>query len=465
MRYNKLGIQNKKWLWWISIDLLILSLLLTVAMTSGTATIFCVCLLGATFFIKSSTFVTVDLLFFYPFYNLFKINGVGSSFYNYLIGVAIIALVLKLNKSDKFYKYSFSLLLLSVYAIFINYANSSDLGIVEVILDLFVPILLFIVVSQFKYQINETLVFYMYGIGVIIAGICGTMLLPIPNLESYIMPLGWKVGGIRLIRLQGLTVNPNYFSLDVNLAIAAILSLSNTANLSRIGKQIKISVIFGLCAIGVMTLSKSFLVVSFLTFLYFAWANRTKNLYSFVLFFIVIVFVYTNISNIQYADALLSRMSDDSDTTDALTSSRSYIWLSYINSLFSNPDFIIWGSGANSNGVIVDGAPRGPHNTYLEAIYHFGIIGSLWLFWIISSLMKSPKQTRIHYLPLFVVLVRMFAIHILLREAFLTCLIVILLSIKDCNDFNYNDKKKKRLAIVGKNQGSKSAFMQSYNIV
>lgn len=422
--------ENSSIFWWVVYDIIVLILLLTLAMTSSSATMACVALLCVSFFIKSPTLIVSNILFFYPFYNLFKFGGVGISYYNLLILFAIVSLIFKSRRINVIVQYLIVLALFGVYTMLFDTLNLNEGGVKNVILDLVVPLSLFVIISQCKDKINVPMAFYMYSIGVILAGLCGTMAFPIPNLDAYIAPLGWRAGGLRLIRLQGLTINPNYFSLDVNLAIAALLSIPNDKRDHSMERGYKTLVIIILSIIGLMTLSKSFLLTMFLTVLFYLWATKAKNAFFYLVLAGVLVATYTFFFDNQYVAAMSIRVTDDLGSADALTSSRYSIWISYVNAILDNPANLLVGRGINAENVIIAGFPRGPHNTYLEAVYHFGIIGTLWLFVLIYKLVGNNRLHRLQYLPLFILLIRMFAIHILLREAFLTCLIVLVLSQK-----------------------------------
>ena len=402
------------------LDILVLAFLLTLGMTSNAATVIAIVVLGISFFFKEPSNIVVSMLFFYPFYNLFKFDGVGVSYYNILIAIAIFCLLAKENMNShttgiRIPKSMLGVFLFTVWCMLSSFLNGVD-SVFSAFIDICIPLLFVACVINSK-DMDIRRIIYAYSVGCIIAGLAGAKILPIPNLEAYIDPFAYRMGNIRLVRLQGLTVNPNYYSLDLNLAIAGLLSMA------RIEKQklkpIEIIMIVVLAACGVMTLSKSFFVGLVLTIaIYMCVSGNLKHIAGAVCLGAVTVslFAYLYAAGNQYVTAIFGRLLE-SDSLDGLTSSRLTIWLGYLDAIFSDPLCLLIGKGINAAPPAA--VEQATHNLYIEILYYVGIIGGVLLFFALKGFVKRRKRKLIQYLLMGIFLIRAFAINLLVREAFM----------------------------------------------
>ncbi|MDB8555546.1 O-antigen ligase family protein [Turicibacter sanguinis] len=409
---------------------IVLLLLITLGMTSNGVTIVCVIAICIINIISSPTIIVGNLFLFYPFYCLFKFNGAGISYYNIIILVSICSLfcsnycIYISKKSKTMIGYLFVLL------VYINIIALVDVRVdfIKVTLDFFIPFLLVVAVVQNMNYIDVRVIVVCFAFGIITAGMIGAEIIPVTSLNKYVEPAHYKMLGVRLVRLQGLTVNPNYYSLDVNICIAGILVL---IGLTRTHKRIFYwCLIVILLIIGFMTLSKSFIVgllINMLLILVFN-QNKTQMFKYFLVNTIgLLVFVYISQNNI-YVQAILQRLNVGSSDMETLTSSRSVIWGTYLQYLISNPLRLLLGKGVGAPSLIVNGISHASHNFYLECLYYFGIVGSLLLIKILKCVFQGGnRKVKLVYVPMFVLLARAVAINIILREAFAMLIIFVAL--------------------------------------
>lgn len=420
---------SQKTLWLL--DILMLAVLLTAGMTSNMVTIAVVAVLGVSFCLKTPNNIIASMLFFYPFYCIFKFNGVGVSYYNVLIAVAIACLMLKRNESDPFSapgKLRIPASALGVFALtgwcvissFMNGANS----VMSAFIDICIPFL-WVACTVNRTDIDVKKAIYAFSAGCIIAGLAGSGMITLSNLGAYIDTTAYRADGVRTVRLQGLTVNPNYYSLDLNMAIAALLCFGRLED--RKMKLIEVAMIVTLTVLGIMTLSKSFLLGLACTVLLYIFINGNLRQIAGALGFgivVVTVFVYLHAIGNEFVTALIGRFTE-SDSLEGVTSSRSAIWLGYLKVIFSNLQCLLIGKGINAASPISVG--HASHNLYIEVLYYTGIIGGGLLLFILWGMVRRQKKMRVKYLPLGIFLVRAFAINLFVREAFMIDMIIVFL--------------------------------------
>lgn len=430
---------------WLVFDMALLALLLTVGMTSNMVTIAVVVLLCYSFLMKTKNEIVTTMLFFYPFYCLFKFNGLGVSYYNIILAAAIPCLMHEKREGGlfntwrlKLKKNVISLILLTSWCVITSMVNGVN-ALSSTVLDILVPLLFIVCVIDIK-ELNVERIIYAFSVGSIIAGIAGSDMVPISNVDAYIDTVAYRVGGVRLIRLQGFTVNPNYYSLDLNMAIAGLLCLGYLKKRKIRIREIVMIVL--LAMLGIMTLSKSFFLGLGVTLVVYFYS--TGNLKGAISAFgigaaaAVIIFVLYQQGN-SYIIALIDRFSG-ADSLDNLTSSRSEIWLGYLNVIFSRPLRLLIGFGLNA--PYPTEVPKASHSLYIESIYYLGLIGILILGSFLFALLKKQRRRLIQYVPITVFAVRAFAINLLVREAFGICLIIIFMFLNyDVNSMEPEDRQ------------------------
>ncbi|REL36975.1 O-antigen ligase family protein [Thalassotalea euphylliae] len=220
-------------------------------------------------------------------------------------------------------------------------------------------------------------------------------------------------------RFSGAAGDPNNFGLFCLLLVFFYLP-------SQPRERISISQL-ALCAallgVGAITVSRSFfLVTSFSLLLYFVLYFRTaigEMVYRSVVFFAVLVVLgfvlYWHGAATELA--IFERFS--SDNAADLTGARSTIFVEYLT-LFTQLDlsFLLFGAGINgylgyynhfflNNNVFTEVV--GPHNTYIELLVSFGLLGSfifLYFFYLCFKAEKIRTSTQqiyaISLLPLIV---------------------------------------------------------------
>jgi O-antigen ligase len=135
---------------------------------------------------------------------------------------------------------------------------------------------------------------------------------------------------------------------------------------------------------GLLSVSKSFLLITLCLLLFWGakllFAKGKVSLKFSVIFVAVIGGVFI-LSTTVFADSvnlILSRFSNDNSISD-FTTKRTDIWLNYFRHFSDNPSVFFFGNGYTS--VLVN--EKAAHNTLIQLIFQFGIVGlSFYVVWL-----------------------------------------------------------------------------------
>ena len=131
---------------------------------------------------------------------------------------------------------------------------------------------------------------------------------------------------------------------------------------------------------GFLTYSKSFLLIFVVLFLLFILDNQ-KNKFNKIIFLIgiALIFLYSTFNDI--IQVFILRFSNISNLNE-LTTGRDYLWNSYWNIISqSSLPSILFGH------EIIKGM-KAAHNTYIEILFRFGVVGCLVDFFLIKTCFK-----------------------------------------------------------------------------
>ena len=233
------------------------------------------------------------------------------------------------------------------------------------------------------------------------AGICTSSLIGIiwaddPHLASYIATEDiYYVGETIFNRFCGLSSDPNYFSSLVLFSTALQLTCLIT---TRRSMYMIYAVI--LSAIGVLTLSKMFLLLIALTWCVSIFVTMTdksasgkelskKNkmlfLFSVGLVLFAVYFVRSG-----YYDVIVSRFGDEG--VSSITTGRSDIWKAYISEISTSLKTMFLGATTNAETV----GSHVTHNTPLQILWKMGILGVIVvLVWYVALYIRTKRMTYV----------------------------------------------------------------------
>ncbi len=161
---------------------------------------------------------------------------------------------------------------------------------------------------------------------------------------------------------------------------------------------------FGLSLFGILTKSKAFLLIFVLLVLVFLVANYIKNwkigLIETVLMVAVFGIIFAIFPNkiIEYIHRFFA-YSSDGGLLNMLTTGRVIIWEHYFNVWIETPLTVIFGHG----GTYITDWILGSHNTVLEVLVYYGVLGLILdaalIVYFMVVLSKNRKNNFFSYVP------------------------------------------------------------------
>lgn len=343
----------------------------------------------------------VLIFFLLPFANIFKINTDAISIETLLFAILVVRMFL--NGKDKKTSFIVLLILTVCYSIII-----SSMGKLIAIVSLAFG---FIFVYESK---RIDVVCFRWALLAFTAGICMSSTLALfrgslPLLNNYVKDIMQKLGeGYYVDRFAGLQGNPNYYTMDISIAISCIVALfciRRAGFIHVIGLAL-------LTVFGFLSLSKSFLViwvVLLAALVIFSFTSGAKSFIKTLLLVLVLMgavyyfaFDTVNIYVQRFFGSSITTLSD-------FTTSRTSIWSMYFEAMRDNLGILFFGNGIH--GTLVNAT--GSHNTYIELVYSVGIIGTFLYMATMRAAIVLPCRRRRRvwlYIPVFVLLIRLIAI-------------------------------------------------------
>lgn len=265
-------------------------------------------------------------------------------------------------------------------------------------------LLLFPVIGH---DLHKTYDFYhlnlFFSIGVISAALSACFLVQYSSIAKFIDVYSWN----EITRYSGYYGDANFYSAHISAALAGLM-IQFLGSRKRMWGSILLSVLLLYC--GFLSASKSFVitvaVIALLGILQIF--NVRRNISDKIMTVMTVVAVVVGIvASNAFADVfrvIAIRFGNTSDLY-SLTTGRSAIWMDYLRYMESNPVIIFFGKGY----VNIFVAGHSTHNTLLQGVYQFGIVGlSIFIMWMVGLFkisLKSVKIERKQYLPCLILLV------------------------------------------------------------
>lgn len=353
--------------------------------------------------------------------------------------VSAIYIVLHKQKVPIFYlSILIVLFLYSFLSLLISEAASLK-GILSFLLN-FVVIYFSVLFVRNKTIISTYILFH--GLGLALSGgvnLLGRVVNPIDQyINSYTNYYTVLTSSVLYTRFSGLDLDPNYFAIQALVVIAclAVILFSNHLVLSFKQKMTSYLLIVTLLFMGLLTLSKMFLI-SFVLFIMLLFSLLFKDNVKKGFFYI---FCLTSIAGVllyRYYDylyqAFLFRFFTEGNSASSITTGRSDIWMDYYMAITDDARLLFLGNGISDqylNGNI-------SHNMYLIAWYTLGLVGiSLFGLLFITlyyqlthtfAQIVSIKLTSLTIVPLIITLFANFSLDSFIMDFFGAHVFLILL--------------------------------------
>ncbi len=328
------------------------------------------------------------MLFFLPWSPILKIAPGTIAFSS--IATLIVGVKLCKNGVIKIPKFSFlaSLLLLlaTLFSKLIHgYALTIDYMMFFMMVFLF-PCMVYYVKDRISFE-NCTV---FYAIGIISATVMSVLFADVSNISVYIS--NFQFYGTNTVRLCGFYGDPNFFATQIVSAIGCLLVLVRN---KRKKTSLYIIMVAALLGCGLLSVSKTFIIATALIFVLFLLAlgvNKDRRMIRTLIWCAVLITVILATGAFsEQIHMLLVRFRFTGDIS-SFTTGRTDLWAAYIESFMDHPVNFLIGQGYTS---VFNGVPKGSHNTILQIIYQFGLVGSIVLgMWIYSFKISFAKVKK-----------------------------------------------------------------------
>ena len=333
------------------------------------------------------------LMFFLPFASLLKFKPGMISMYTVAMLAVFLIYAVKGSKNISIKHFVPALLLIALTLVVKTlYGYSIDNSYI-----LFSAALLLAPLLQ--RELGEKYDFYwltmFFAVGIITAALSARALIVFPTITQYYIRTHQLVGGIRYAGFYG---DPNFFSAHITAALGGIfVMLLNKLSKARVIILVVAMSLLVYC--GFMSVSKSFfvvlvaLVLFWIIALLFAKEKVTAKVAVLFTLIVGVAFLLLTTAFTDMVGMMLMRLSGN-QSLSALTTGRIDLWLQYLNAFEEDPLLLTFGKGLSD--VLVN--DRAAHNTILQSIFQFGLVGSVvMLVWLASYARNLMSGVKIHW--------------------------------------------------------------------
>lgn len=198
--------------------------------------------------------------------------------------------------------------------------------------------------------------------------------------------------GSRLYRFTGVAADPNFYSVNVILSLCILVYLYYY-------DRIKISYMViagaGLFYFALLTYSKSAALMLALPTILIVWVFIKKRNYICVILIVILVLLVLS-GRVSAFDVIIDRLKSGGLNLSSLTTGRDVLWKAYVDEFVNNLILTIFGHGIGS-ALLLGGIS--PHNTYIDAIYYLGLVGTVW-FASLLFIKPAKREKRITFVSM-----------------------------------------------------------------
>lgn len=219
--------------------------------------------------------------------------------------------------------------------------------------------------------------------GIFSAAILARLVAHYPNISRYIIVESY----LTVTRLSGFYGDPNFYSAHVTACLAGVLVLLSRETEKR--RQILLAAVsVALLYCGLLSASKTFVLTVACLFLF--WfpillergnygSARTRLLFGVLC---AVAFVLVSPAFRQVIRIISARFTEGEGLA-GLTTNRTTLWLQYLTAFVHDIPLTLFGAGYTSVNLF----RKASHNTLIQAVYQFGILGiPLLLVWMWNML-------------------------------------------------------------------------------
>ncbi|MBR5515694.1 MAG: hypothetical protein IKU52_05780 [Clostridia bacterium] len=350
------------------------------------------------------------LLFFLPWSPLIKFSPDQMSLYTVaFFGICLIAFINNYNKIN--FNYIISAVLLFIITGFSKLINGYSIDKSYILFFIFLvlfPSLLSEIESKYDYYILT----FLFSTGIVTAAFASKQLATYGSISRYIDVYYWEQMGIT--RYSGFYGDSNFYSAQITVALCGIMILLIQKQTKKRYITLVVSALL-LIYSGLLGASKTFVIYTIIMFvLWFLYVLFMKNRFSSKVLLIVsciVIAVFIAISGVfsDVLDVVFTRFGQGTDF-QTLTTGRGDIWRMYIVVLLNDIKILFLGQGFTNTNV----AGHASHNTIIQAVYQFGIVGlTFFILWVLSAFsvpIRSINFKKINFILLLILIVGCFGL-------------------------------------------------------
>ncbi|MCI5575763.1 MAG: hypothetical protein SPJ77_04830 [Eubacteriales bacterium] len=365
-----------------------------VAQISGSTILIALCLLAFLLFHIWSCIRDMSLsvlLFFLPWSPLLKLYKGGISFFTIALLLSCAIYFVKNRFSFDTYQIIIPALIAALTLVAKAIGNNS---IDKSYMFFLIMLVLFpCVIKNNKGVFDFWNLTLFFALGIISAALSAQQVAGYQNISQYI-----KVDSyLRITRLSGYYGDPNFYSAHITACLAGVqLILMRERN--RLRQVMLLIISLALLYCGLLSASKSFVVVA--ACLVLVWipillekSNRS-NRFRLIMGIICAVLIMLSSSAFQELLRILDDRFSYAANISQLTTGRTEIWLRYFNEFSHNALLTLFGEGFSAVNLY----GRASHNSVIQGIYQFGIIGfpllCLWMYFMLKSIFVDLKSMK-----------------------------------------------------------------------
>lgn len=337
-------------------------------------------------------------LYFLPWSPLLKLYSGSVSWFT--IALLIYCVICFVKKGMRLYRYQIILpaiiMMLTLVAKLVH-GN----GIANSYLFFIVMLFLFpcaVELESEKPSFWELTIFFAFGI--IIAAFSAQLTAGYGNISRFITIHSYQT----ITRLSGYYGDPNFYSAHITACLAGIQILLSFEQSGRRRLLLALLAVL-LIYCGLLSASKSFIIVIACLFLIWIPILLEKSAHSrtgmqILLGVLCAAAVMLSSNAVQDLLEMFSTRFSYHANISQLTTGRTELWLNYLNEFVNDVSVTLIGQGYTN--VLVDG--RASHNSVIQSIYQFGIIGTplllSWLYCTLRLIGKGMHQIKWKYAAL-----------------------------------------------------------------
>ncbi|WP_157090709.1 hypothetical protein [Heyndrickxia acidicola] len=334
--------------------------------------------------------------------------------------------------------------LMLVFVLFLFYISFSLFqGIDESVLHIFEFVLgyLVLILSCISVTPNTSIsnMFIHYSLGLLAGSIVRVLGYIIPTINSFILSMGRintvSTGGILYTRFAGLDIDPNYYAIQVLLAISLNILVIFYVKRRR---TLNIIITISLVVFGLLSFSKMYILTILILNILIVFMLIRKNIFNAFIYLtsiLVLSIIILNQFGNYFYNAYLTRFVGQGNSLGDLTTGRTEIWNGYLQDILEHLKILFFGNGlANGffNGEL-------SHNMYILALYQIGIIGIIiYLILLvytyktlkISTSINNKIKISLNIIPLLMLIIPNFALDSFAMDYFPIQLFLVMMSLQ-----------------------------------